>query len=184
MYHFESENGKAIFLTDTLLSIKVVKPYTFQFDPDRFPIKRADMTVEKQTEGKRGLRWKAICLGAFVCVVPWGVILLITNDAALKAGDAAWLLILLVVALIGNVIAGLIAGAMAGHRGAVHGILATLIACIPCILIIIINIAQGSMSQVGTDFVFGLIMYLVILMVFCGLGGLGGALGVSLRNHK
>lgn len=142
-------------------------------------VETRDVTADQRVAVKQSLRWWPICLGAFVSVVLYGIFALITYFAARNVNDTALILILLAVALIGYMIGGLIAGAMAGHRGAVHGILATLIAWV---VITIINLARVNFSQVGIfGFVFGGIIDLLILMV---IGGLGGALGAWLRNHK
>jgi putative membrane protein (TIGR04086 family) len=164
-----------LLLTDSIIITRVLLSYTSPFDPDRLLIEREEMMVDKQVEGKRGLRWGLICLGAFAILVISYICLiasvLITMPLWVDSGED-WILVIvdIGIALICLSFGGFFVGRKAGYRGTLHGMLSTLIVGVA----IIIWSAIGTWKE-GVSF--ASIVYFIIGLFSPGLGALGGFWG-------
>jgi putative membrane protein (TIGR04086 family) len=134
----------------------------------------------RQQGGKRGLKLVPILVGTLVTVLLLLSFGYITRAvASSNINDATLMLIESVLGLICYIIGGLIAGAMAEYKGAVHGMLAAVIAVF---LSMIVNYGMGNFKDVSAFLIlFSLAFGLLIAL---GLGALGGYLGERLRNRK
>jgi putative membrane protein (TIGR04086 family) len=163
-------------------SIEHAKSKTADEIPDRFPIERAEMKDDKQIEGKRGLRWGLICLGAFsilaVGFVGFGAAVLLTIPLWADSGDDQLLTVLDIgIALICLLFGGLIIGRKARYRSALHGMLSTLIVGVTIIVLSAIGTWKEGVSTESY-------IFLMIGLFSPGLGALGGFLGERLNSRR
>lgn len=139
------------------------------------------VVADQQLAVRRGLRWRSIFLGAsiivaltFVGVVGIGVMVAVSGN-----NDTTVSLVQVGIAFICSVIGGLVVGFGVGYRGALHGLISTLIADI----FIVIYTLIGMLST-GVSASWVIIALIAELLVLPGFGALGGFLGERLRNRK
>jgi hypothetical protein len=133
---------------------------------------------------KRRLRWKAICLGAFV-----GFALNVTAGLIIHfvvkphMSEPASTLINVGIAAMSYIIVGLITGAMARYRGRTHGIFSALIVSVLAMISNLIILRRPfPVSTYGVSVtIVGMILTILLIVA---LGASGGAWGERLRNRR
>jgi putative membrane protein (TIGR04086 family) len=132
------------------------------------------MTDDKQLEGKHGLRWGPICIGAsfiafitFVGVVFIGVMVAISGNNEITVS-----LVQVGIALICSLLGGWIVGNRVRYRGALHGLLSALVADVVLVTIMLIGMLHDGVS--AGWIIFGVI---AVLLISPGFGALGGFWG-------
>ena len=147
----------------------------------------------------RGLRWKAICLGAIVMVLLQAALvslvlyLAVISSSNLSGEEGLFIglilsiagfTVLLVVIPITNLIGGAVSGALARDKGWIHGMISGLFAyaIFIIVLVIILCLADRSKSNLSVGMTIGISIGELILVI--GFGALGGVLGERRRRRR